>query len=123
MKRITTVLVDMLHMIIYHCIHCITSGWKFLIYEMIVKPDLVANSYRQGYHDFKHLMYGDESSGPLSIDASTDRAGPIILCETPGIWGSLPGGFQHFWTEGVADVFVTFDVKDIKSFVFQPSKT
>ena len=113
----------MLHKIIYHCIHCITSGWKFLIYEMIVKPELVANSYRQGYHDFKHLMYGDESSGPLSIDASTDRAGPIILCETPGIWGSLPGGFQHFWTEGVADVFVTFDVKDIKSFVFQPSKT
>jgi hypothetical protein len=90
---------------------------------MIVKPELVANSYRQGYHDFKHLMYGDESSGPLSIDASTDRAGPIILCETPGIWGSLPGGFQHFWTEGVTDIFVTFDVKDIKSFVFQPSKT
>jgi len=38
--------------------------------------------------------------------------GPIIICETPGIWGSLPTGFKHFWDPNIVDIYVTFDAKN-----------
>jgi len=85
------------------------KGWKFIIYELLVDPNLVKRSYQNGYHDFKYLMYGDESSGPLSLSLQMDNEGPIIICETPGIWGSLPAGFKHFWDPDVLDIYVTFD--------------
>ena len=49
-------------------------------------PNLVKRGRQQGYHDYKHLLYGDESSGPLSIDLELSKESPIILCETPGIY-------------------------------------
>ena len=41
----------------------------------------------------------------------------IFICETPGIWGSLPEGFKHFWDSNPT-VSVTKNVVDKASFVF-----
>ena len=32
-----------------------------------------------GYHDFKHLMYGDESSGPLSLSLQMEHEGNLRI--------------------------------------------
>jgi hypothetical protein len=30
-----------------------------------------------GYHDFKHLVYGNKDSGPLSFFVSLNQEGPV----------------------------------------------
>ena len=85
---------------------------------MLADPNLVKRSHHQGYHDFKHLLYGDESSGHLSLDLLLTTESPIILCETPGIWGSLPAGFHHFWENNLVEIYITLNVKDKNTFVF-----
>lgn len=95
-----------------------TAGWRFSIYENLVDKNLVKRSRTMGYHDFKQLMYGDKSSGPLSLSLALEKEGPLYLCETPGIWGSLPKGFDHFWLPGMMDAYVTYNVADKSTFKF-----
>lgn len=51
-----------------------------MIYENLVDKKLVENSLRRGYRDFKQLMYGDVSSGPLSLHVPVAREGPVMQC-------------------------------------------
>ena len=83
--------------------------WKPIIYENLVDKHLVEKSLKMGYKDFKRLLYGGKDSGPLSLSLSLPKAGPMFICETPGIWGKLPDGFGHLWENNV-DVYVTMDV-------------
>ncbi len=45
----------------------------------------------------------------------------MYVCQTPGIWGALPKGFNHLWEETV-EIFLTENVADKKAFVFNPEK-
>ena len=45
----------------------------------------------------------------------------IFICETPGIWGSLPKGFDHLWN-GVVDMYMTYNVADKENFEFDLGK-
>jgi len=94
-----------------------SAGWRFSIYENLVDKKLVETSLRQGYQDFKKLMYGNVASGPLSLSLSVTKDGPVMLCQTPGIWGKLPDGFVHFY-ESKAEMYVTLAVADKAKFVF-----
>lgn len=35
----------------------------------------------------------------------------IFVCETPGIWGSLPKGYDHLWS-GIVEAYLTLNVQD-----------
>lgn len=80
------------------------KGWHFIIYEDLVDKHLVQNSHKQGYLDFKKLMYGNVESGPLSLSVSTARAGPVgatlfsLLFVLP--LSLLVGGLSDSWYLG-----------------------
>lgn len=52
-------------------------GWHFIIYENLVDKKLVENSQRNGYLDYKKLMFGNAASGPLSLHLSVVKEGPV----------------------------------------------
>lgn len=54
-----------------------TVGWKAIIYENLVSDKLVKKSVSRGYKDFKHLIYGNKDSGPLSFDIHARRPGQV----------------------------------------------
>jgi len=97
------------------------KGWKNTIYEDLVHENLVKQSIKFGYRDFKHLIWGESSSGPISFLLNIDNEGPLFLCESPGIWSSLPDGFEHIWDEK-PDVFLTYNVTTTSGFSFEPDK-
>ena len=35
----------------------------------------------------------------------------IFVCETPGIWGSLPKGYDHLWS-GIVEAYLTLNMQD-----------
>ena len=45
----------------------------------------------------------------------------LFVCQTPGIWGSLPEGFTTIW-ESSADVYITSNVDKV-GFKFNAGKT
>jgi len=53
------------------------AGWKHMIYEDIVDHNLVLRSLKMEYHDFKYLIQGDKSSGPLSIALDLPKDSPV----------------------------------------------
>jgi hypothetical protein len=55
------------------------KGWHFIIYENLVDKKLVENSQRNGYLDFKKLMFGNAASGPLSLHLSVVKEGPVCV--------------------------------------------
>lgn len=55
------------------------KGWKYIIYEDIVDHNLVKNSFKMGYADFKWLMFSKDDSVPLVLDVSLQRAGPVSV--------------------------------------------
>ena len=74
------------------------TGWKSIIYENLVHENLVKSAIKAGYKDFKHLLYAEgKDSGALNILIQPQKAGSVFVCETPGIWGALPEGFEHLW--------------------------
>lgn len=76
----------------------------------------------QGYQDFKYLIHGNQGAGPLSIELNIEQPdGPILICQTPGIWGSLPQGFAKLW-EAEIELYITLDVADYKNFTFDKEK-
>jgi hypothetical protein len=75
------------------------TGWKAVIYEDLVDKELVKRSKARMYKDYKHLIYGGKDAGPLVLKVNVEKSGPIFLCQTPGIWGSLPKGFKDIWSE------------------------
>jgi len=96
-----------------------SEGWKSIIYENLVHENLVKSAIKSGYKDFKHLLYAEgKESGPLSILIKPQKPGPIFICETPGIWGALPEGFEHLW---VAKPTLHLSVST-ENFKFDPSK-
>ena len=54
-------------------------GWHAIIYENIVAKNIVLKSLKMGYKDYKHLVYGNKDSGPLSISVRLSRPGPVSL--------------------------------------------
>lgn len=40
----------------------------------------------------------------------------MFMCETPGIWGSLPKGYGHLWEH--VDVFITEKLSSYDDFEF-----
>lgn len=97
-----------------------TTGWKALIYEDIVDKNLVKRSHENGYLDYKWLMYSKDNTAPLSLKVHMDKAGPLFLCETPGIWGKLPESFIHL-RESKMELYVTYKA-DGAAFKFDKSK-
>lgn len=55
------------------------KGWKFDIYENIVNEDLVKKSKKNGYLDYKYLLYAPKGkdSGSLSVLISNTAHGPV----------------------------------------------
>ena len=47
----------------------------------------------------------------------------MFVCETPGIWGALPEGFEHLW-DAKPTLHLTTDVTgaSAEKFVFAPDK-
>jgi hypothetical protein len=39
------------------------------------------------------------------------------MCQTPGIWGSLPKGFTNLW-EAPIEVYITYNVANYADFKF-----
>eukprot|EP00428_Durinskia_dybowskii_P085305 CAMPEP_0170431214 /NCGR_PEP_ID=MMETSP0117_2-20130122/41279_1 /TAXON_ID=400756 /ORGANISM="Durinskia baltica, Strain CSIRO CS-38" /LENGTH=599 /DNA_ID=CAMNT_0010690749 /DNA_START=31 /DNA_END=1830 /DNA_ORIENTATION=- len=99
------------------------TGWTHMIYEDIVDVKLVQMSLTRGYHDFKYLIHGNKNSGPLNIKLDISKDSPVIICETPGIWGSLPKGYDHLWS-GTVNVYITYNISPEAhtSFTFDQSK-
>lgn len=97
------------------------EGWLSIIYEDMVDPNLVLRSKEHGYQDFKWLLHGKDNAGPLSIKVKNERAGPMYVCETPGIWGALPKGFTHLFEDSI-ECYLEKDVKDPKNYKFEASK-
>ena len=62
---------------------------------MITKANL------RGYLDYKHLYYGNQESGPLSLKVTVKNTGYIYLCEGPSVFGKLASGFTHLWESSV----------------------
>lgn len=96
------------------------EGWRYGIYEDLVDANLVKQSHAHGYLDFKYMLYSKDNRQALSLTMDMPRAGPVFVCQTPGIWGKLPDTFVHLW-EGQADFFVTLDVP-AGPFVFDEAK-
>lgn len=88
------------------------NHWHSIIYENLVHENLVKQSLKMGYFDYKHLLYGDSSSGPISFLVTPNKPGKLFLCQTPGIWGQLPEGFVNLW-----DNAATFYVTTVGAFV------
>lgn len=77
------------------------SGWLQNILEQLLDPNIVSNAKKQGYLDFKNIIYGNTESGALSIRTDIQSAGLLYICECPGVWGQLPKGFTHLWEADV----------------------
>ena len=97
------------------------SGWLSIIYEDMVDHNLVKRSLEHEYKDFKWLLHGKDNSGPLSIKVTNERAGPMYICETPGIWGALPKGFTHLHEDAI-EIYLHKDVADTTNYKFETSK-
>jgi hypothetical protein len=77
------------------------AGWNRNVLEMLLDPNIIAQAKRQGYLDYKRIIYANKASGPLVLKFDVKREGEIYLCEAPGVWGQLPKGFAHLWESGL----------------------
>ncbi len=75
----------------------VKPGWGFEIFEMFTDQNIVPRARSRGYLDYKHILYGNSNSGPLSLRIHVAKSGTTHLCSPPGNWGKLPNGFQYFW--------------------------
>lgn len=99
-----------------------TGGWEYIIYEDIVDKNLVQRSRRMGYKDFKYLMYtANDDAGPLSLRLHIEQPGPVFICQTPGIWGALPKGFEKLW-ETKLNAYITYNTQPVQPYVFAVEK-
>ena len=73
------------------------NKWESEMLEMLMEKHAVAKAKTNGYKDFKHMLYGNKNSGPLSIKITLKKKGTVFLCQPPGVWGKMPGGFKWFW--------------------------
>jgi len=98
------------------------GGWEFIIYEDIVDKNLVRRSRRMVYQDYKYLMYtASENAGPLSLRLKIEQSGPVFICQTPGIWGALPKGFEKLW-ENKLNVYIHYNTQPTHPFTFSTEK-
>ena len=94
----------------------VKKGWEMEIFENIEHKDIVKNAQKRclyiiikiplailvnlyayqfrGYKDFKHMLIGSESRGPLGLRITVQKTGAAFLCSPPGNWGQLPNGFK-----------------------------
>jgi hypothetical protein len=98
------------------------SGWHYIIYEDLVDKNLVQKSKRMGYLDYKYLMYATATSQPLSLALTIAQSGPVFICQTPGIWGSLPKGYNKLW-ESELEVYITYNTNQIQGFTLNKGKS
>lgn len=73
------------------------SGWKSVVFEMLMDPDGVRSAKLKGYKDWKNIIYGNNESGALTLEVPLKKRGKIFLCESPGIWNKIPADFAHIW--------------------------
>jgi hypothetical protein len=62
--------------------------WQSSVYEFIGgvhKPGMLMHILNKGYLDFKYVLHGTNTSGPLSIHIEVKHAGKILVCEPPGV--------------------------------------
>ena len=102
------------------------GGWKSIIYENLVHENLVRSALKAGYKDFKHLLFAEgKDAGPLSVHIKPQKEGAMFVCETPGIWGALPEGFEHLW-DAMPTFHLTTNVPsanaELQKFVFAADK-
>lgn len=90
------------------------------IMEDFIDKGIVAKARSQGYLDYKSMLYGDNSSAPLSLRVVAKSSNKIMLCQPPGNWGQLPDGFGFLWLN--AQFFLTKNVGDYQSFKFDKEK-
>ena len=99
--------------------YVISSGdnkqkWSDKIIESIQQQNIIDKAKKTGYTDFKYMLYGNKENTPLSlkITIEKDNKGTFFLCEPPGNWGKLPGGFTTLWDEGATEVYITLNVDE-----------
>ena len=91
----------------------VAAGWTLDIFEMFIDKNIIEKSRRQGYKDYKYMLFGNKESGPVSLRISITKLGVTHLCSPPGNWGQMPKGFQNFW-EPNTPVYLTTNVADTK---------
>ena len=99
--------------------------FKSSIFEELTEPRIINKARERGYKDFKHMLFGDKDSSPLSVRIRVQASGTAFLCQPPGNWGKLPSGFKNFWEAGTK-VYLTRNLPDGKdaagkSFKFEAS--
>jgi hypothetical protein len=86
-----------------------------VIFEDLMDKGIVVKAMKRGYQDFKYTYYGNSDSKPLSIKIHVKKEGIVFLCQPPGIWGKLPGGFKNFWDSG-AHIYIAKDVTEFDNY-------
>ena len=71
----------LLHVLVVPCRDAV--GWKFTIYEDLVDHQIVINSQKFGYMDYKKLVYGNKESGPVTFKITTKQGGPVRTPHRP----------------------------------------
>jgi hypothetical protein len=62
--------------------------FKREIIENFMDEGIVKKATKQGYKDFKYMMYGNIESSPLSLTINVAKAGIAFMCSPPGNWVS-----------------------------------
>jgi hypothetical protein len=79
----------------------LSSGWKQAIFEDLGHPGVVSKASSRGYLDYKHLLYGNQHDGSLSLQIHVQQSGYIYLCEGARLVGKLLTTFVHLWESSV----------------------
>jgi hypothetical protein len=67
---------------------------------------VVSKANSRGYLDYKHLYYGSQQDGPLSLQIHVQQRGYIYLCEGARLGGKLLSTFVHMW-ESAIEIYQT----------------
>eukprot|EP00596_Hydrurales_sp_CCMP1899_P007177 CAMPEP_0119044184 /NCGR_PEP_ID=MMETSP1177-20130426/29321_1 /TAXON_ID=2985 /ORGANISM="Ochromonas sp, Strain CCMP1899" /LENGTH=376 /DNA_ID=CAMNT_0007013835 /DNA_START=275 /DNA_END=1402 /DNA_ORIENTATION=+ len=61
-------------------------AFKREIIENFMDAGIVKKATKQGYLDFKYMLYGNKESSPLSLLVNVAKAGIAFMCSPPGNW-------------------------------------
>lgn len=61
-------------------------SFKRNIIENFMDESIVKKAMKQGYKDFKYMLYGNMESSPLSLIVNVVKPGIAFMCAPPGNW-------------------------------------
>lgn len=81
--------------------------WSFNIIDALKNPRAVSRHRSLGYQDFRHVLIGNNGSGPLSLSINIRQPGSLVLCQPPGDWGKIPQGMVSLWEDNAVSVYLS----------------